>query len=312
MNGSMKTALRVDVLGLGVLGPGMNDAAAALAALADPSAWTSSPTVIPPPTRLPPAERRRAGAIVKLGLSVADAAVMASGLDPATLPTVFTAASGDGANLHAMCEVLATPERLVSPTRFSNSVHNAAAGYWHIAVASREASTSLAAHDAGFAAGLLEAASQCVHDDRPVLFVATDTPYPEPLARVRPLPDAFGVAMVLVPASWRAERDDGALAAPAADAQAAAPGDAPAPVPVATLEISLADVPADDCDDARLEALRRGIPAAHALPLLRAMARGERSTCVVEFLDGLALCVDVTPGRIPVAVSAPPPASASA
>jgi hypothetical protein len=307
MNGSMKTALRVDVLGLGVLGPGMNDAAAALAALADPAAWISAPTVIPAPTRLPPAERRRAGAIVKLGLSVADAAVTASGLDAATLPTVFTAASGDGANLHAMCEVLATPERLVSPTRFSNSVHNASAGYWHIAVASREASTSLAAHDAGFAAGLLEAASQCVHDDRPVLFVASDTPYPEPLAGVRPLPDAFGVAMVLVPASWRAEAEAGdSSAADAAAADSAVATDAP--VPVATFELSLADVPADDCDDPRLEALRRGIPAAHALPLLRAMARGERSTCIVEYLDGLALCVDVTPGRIPVAVSASPSA----
>ena len=32
-------------------------------------------------------------------------------------------------NVHAICESLATPERQVSPTRFHNSVHNAAAGW---------------------------------------------------------------------------------------------------------------------------------------------------------------------------------------
>lgn len=260
--------LQVDLLGLGLLGPAMNDVASAFAALRDPAAWTPAPTVVPPPARLPPAERRRAGIIVKLGLTVADQAVVQSGLDAASLPTVFAAASGDGANLHAMCETLATPERLVSPTRFTNSVHNASAGYWHIAVASRAPSTSLAAHDGSFGAGLLEAASQCVATGRPVLFVATDAPYPEPLNAARPVLDAFGVAMVLAPA--------GAFAAPRA-----------------ALSIALAPGAASGLPDPRLEALRAGVPAARVLPLVACLAAGTDGGCRLQYLDDLSLRVDV-------------------
>ena len=63
--------------------------------------------------------------------------------------TVFTSASGDPETCHALCEALASPERLVSPTRFTNSVHNAPAGYWHIAAQSRCAAAVAAAQDAG-------------------------------------------------------------------------------------------------------------------------------------------------------------------
>ncbi len=274
--------LRVDVLGIGLLGPGLADWAGSQAALRDPAtAWSPSPTAIPAPGRLPPAERRRAGAIVKLGLGVADQAVAQAGLDAAALAglaTVFTASSGDGANCHAMLEVLASPERLVSPTRFTNSVHNAAAGYWHIATASGAPSTSLGAHDEGFAGGLLEAAVQCVAAGRPVLLVAGDVPYPEPLNGARPLPDAFGVALLLAPA--------GSARALASLAIAPAPGGI--------------DVAA--CADPRLEALRRAIPAARALPLLQALATGvpRPARCVVAWQDGLPLAIDL----IPPAVSA--------
>src|SRR5207244_3501491 len=111
--------------------------------LAAPATWTSAPVAIAAPARLAPNERRRAGTIVKCALAVADEACAGAGLEPAALATVFSSSSGDPANCHALCEALATPERLVSPTRFTNSVHNASAGYWHIATASRAPSTSL-------------------------------------------------------------------------------------------------------------------------------------------------------------------------
>ena len=75
---------------------------------------------------------------------------------------------------------------MVSPTRFTNSVHNAAAGCWHIAVASRASSTSLCAFDGSFGAGLIEAATSVHLSGQPVLLVASDSPYPEPLNSVRP------------------------------------------------------------------------------------------------------------------------------
>jgi hypothetical protein len=225
--------------------------------------------VLPAPARLPAAERRRAGAIVPLCLAVADQAVAQAGVDPSALATVFSASTGDAANCHAMCEALATPERLVSPTRFTNSVHNASAGYWHIATHSMAPSTSLCAHDASFAAGLLEAASQCAASQAPVLLVAGDVPYPQPLHSARPIADALAVALLLQPV-----QAGGTLAVLSLQASAAAP---------------------TRCAHEGLEQLRGEIPAARALPLLQELAEGRAGRVIVEGLDGFALDVGVSP-----------------
>jgi hypothetical protein len=90
-----------------------------------------------------------------------------------------------------MCEALARPDRLVSPTRFTNSVHNVAAGYWHIATQAMRRRPAWAPSTPASPPGLLEAAAQCVHAQAPVLLVACDVPYPEPLHGVRPLPDCW-------------------------------------------------------------------------------------------------------------------------
>ena len=150
--------MKVQVLGVGLLGPGLDNWAQGAAALHQ--GYTAAPTVVPAPQRLPATERRRAGSVVKASIVVADQAVAAAGVQAALLPTVFTSSSGDPLNCHLLCEALAQAQRLVSPTRFTNSVHNVAAGYWHIALQSRAPSTSLAAYDASFAAGLLEAGVQ--------------------------------------------------------------------------------------------------------------------------------------------------------
>ena len=272
--------LQVFVQGLGVLGPGMPDWAAAQAALASPPSWGPQPVALPPPARLPAAERRRSGAIIKLSLAVAEQAVAMAGVDPADLATVFSSSSGDGANCDALCQVLAGAERAVSPTRFTNSVHNAPAGYWHIACASRAPSTSLCAFDASFGAGLLEAAAQCVAWQRPVLLVSVDLPYPEPLHGTRPVADTFGVALLLAPQAGAQGR---------ALAWATAPGEAAAATP---------------CSDDRLEALRLGIPAARSLPLLAALAGAEGADVTLGMAGGLGLRVGVAPAAAPVVPAA--------
>ncbi|MGZ5893550.1 MAG: beta-ketoacyl synthase chain length factor, partial [Caldimonas sp.] len=134
----------------------------------DPPAKRPAPEIMAPP------ERRRAPDSVALALEVAAAAVRESGRDAASLPSVFTSTHGDLAVSDYMCATLASQPTLISPTRFHNSVHNAAAGYWTIATGCRAASTALTAFDASFAAGLLEAATQCIADDRAVLLVACD------------------------------------------------------------------------------------------------------------------------------------------
>jgi hypothetical protein len=261
--------LTVWVQGVGLLGPGLASWAASLDVLRGARPYATAPTVLPMPIRLPPAERRRAGAAVKLALAVADEAVAQAALDPARLATVFTSSSGEGTNCHALCETLAMPAPMLSPTRFTNSVHNAAAGCWHIAVGSRAASTSLCAFDGSFGAGLIEAATSVLNCGEPVLLVASDSPYPEPLHAVRPLPDHFGLALVLAPV--------------------------PSAASIAALTIATVDPQhvATRCDDAAFEALRRAIPAAAALPLLLALARREpRERVVLDYLGRMRLQVD--------------------
>jgi hypothetical protein len=264
--------LIVGVRGLGLIGPGLADWTSGAGLLREPTSWTQAPTQIGAPTLLPPAERRRAGAVVKISLGVALEACTQAGVEPGSMATVFSSSSGDGANCHALCEALAQTERAVSPTRFTNSVHNASAGYWHIATANRQPSTSLCAFDASFTAGLLEAAVQCRDTGRAVLLVVCDVPYPEPLLGARPVADSFGVAMVI-------DRADAAGA-------------------IATLRLGAiggdrhADTP---CGHAGLEAVRRGIPAARSLPLIERIARGEGSALVIGSAEGLALAVEVSP-----------------
>jgi Beta-ketoacyl synthase, N-terminal domain len=260
--------MKVQVCGVGLLGPGLADWAQGAALLYQaavehlaPGALPASPdlflapTAVPAPQRLPATERRRAGTVVKASLVAADQAVAAAGLDAARMPTVFTSSTGDPSNCHLLCEALAQPERVVSPTRFTNSVHNAAAGYWHIALQSRAPSTSLAAFDASFCAGLLEAAVQCLAALQPVLLVACDVPYPEPLHSLRPVVDVFAVALVLAPPAID-------RASPVFELRAAQDDE----VEHVTL-----------CKNAALEALRHSVPAARALPLLQALA-----TCAVK------------------------------
>ncbi|GAB7545860.1 beta-ketoacyl synthase chain length factor [Cupriavidus sp. CuC1] len=255
--------------GLGLLGPGFKDWPQGAAVLAGTLPYASEPTRLPPPAGLPPAERRRTGPCVKLALALGQQAAAVSGMDAAALPTVFSASSGDGQNYHLICEALASDDPLISPTRFHNSVHNAAAGYWGIASGAMASSNVLCARDGSFGAGLLDALCQVAVDREACLLIAYDTDYPEPLRSHRPIPDAFGVAMVLLPE--------------------------PTARSLARIDVTLTDAPASRMTDPGLERLRQGIPAARALPLLQALALGGPSEVVIDYLDDLRLRVATTP-----------------
>lgn len=254
--------------GIGLLGPGFSDWPTAQPVLTGQQPYQPSRTVLPVPTLLPAAERRRSGAIVKVTLATGLEAVMAAGQDAATLPCVFSASGGDGENCHAICDMLATDDRAISPTRFHNSVHNAAAGYWGIATGAMTNASVLCAFDASFGAGLLEAVTQVAVDDARTLLLACDTQYPEPLHSARPITDTFGIALVLAP-----QRTAHSLA---------------------QIRVTLTDDPAQPLDDDALESLRLGIPAARGLPLLRAIALRQDTRLVLAYLDTQRLAVEVT------------------
>jgi hypothetical protein len=87
----------------------------------------------------------------------------------------------------------------VSPTKFHNSVHNAASGYWTIGTHCHATSSALSAYTHSFAAGLLEAAVQCAADDTPVLLVAYDGPAVGALASAARSEGLLAAALVLSP-----------------------------------------------------------------------------------------------------------------
>jgi hypothetical protein len=259
--------------GVGLLGPGLSDWAQGRQCLAGSLAYVSARTVLPLPMALPSAERRRAGAVIKVSLGVGREAVDASGLQASGLPSVFSSSSGDPLNCHEICSALASGDRLISPTRFHNSVHNASSGYWSISSSAMASSSVLCARDGGFAAGLLEALTQCTLSATPVLLVVYDAEYPEPLFHERPVPDAMGIALVLAP-----HKSGRSLARIALASHA-----------------YLTTLPADTMDDPALEALRQTIPAARGLTLLQAIAKAQARPLALDYLDDTQLAVEVSP-----------------
>ena len=212
--------------------------------LADPPAKRPSPQV------LAPAERRRAPDTVALALEVAAAALAGSGRNAADVPCVFTSAHGDLSINDYMCSTLASDPKMLSPTKFHNSVHNAAVGYWTIGTGCMAASNAVSAYEHSFASGLLEAAVQCACDQEPVLLVGYDAPTVGALTSVT---DSRGLlALALVLASEPTERT------------------------VAALEWSLAgSEPNDNATPPRSEAaksLAEINPMAQALPLFESLA----------------------------------------
>jgi hypothetical protein len=176
--------------------PGWNAARLALCGRAVP---VDPPRPRPAPLLLAPAERRRASDAVALALEVASAAVAQSGRPADQLPSVFVSSQGDLAITNYMCSTLAADPSLVSPTKFHNSVHNAPAGYWTIGCGCRLASTALTAFEHSFAAGLLEAATQCAADASAVLLVGCDVDAAGPLATVTASRGLLAAALVLAP-----------------------------------------------------------------------------------------------------------------
>ena len=265
----VKTQLSAYIEGIGLLGPGLSDWTGGSEVLSGQQPYQPAKTIIPAPELLPAAERRRASDIVKLTLATSLEAITEAQLEAASLPSMFSFSNGDGVNCHTICEMLASDDRQISPTRFHNSVHNAAAGYWSIATGAMATSSVLCAFDASFGAGLLDALSQVVVDGTSCVLMTSDTPYPFPMFNKRPIPDNFGIALVL---------------APQQSAQA-----------IARITVSITNAPASQLQDAALEALRMAIPAARGLPLLQAIALKENCCVVLEYLDSTRLAVEVNP-----------------
>ena len=244
---------------VGLMAPGLAGWPASQAVLAGQQPYIAEPMPATIATLLPANERRRVTATIKLALQAAQEAMAqaALALDPSpgngrgelSVRTVFASSGGDSEILDKICVALTQPDRPVSPTHFHQSVHNTPAGYWSIATGCMQPSLSLSAYDGSFAAGLREAAALAWADQARVLLIAYDLPPPFPLAERRQIIAPFAAALLLNPATT-ANR-----------------------LALLRLDPGASGQPADRLDDAGLERLRAGNPAARGLPLLCAIAR---------------------------------------
>lgn len=262
--------LTLSVHGIGLLAPGLPGWRESLPILQGTSAYTFQELPAGRSTLLPPNERRRTTRVIDLALRASQEAITQAGTDPREVSTVFASSEGDGEIIDKLCIALTLPHRPVSPTLFHNSVHNAPAGYWSIATASRLPSISLSAYDDTFSAGLLTAATLVLAEQATVLLVVYDTPLPFPLSEKRRLSDPFATALLL-------------------SSQPTAPL-------WARLQLRLATTGEEDSlDQMELERLRLGNPAARSLPLLRALAVGVAATVVLPYSVNHTLTIEIAP-----------------
>ncbi|WP_127477102.1 beta-ketoacyl synthase chain length factor [Sulfurivermis fontis] len=259
--------MRVYVESVGLTAPGMVGWAAAQSVLRGEAALDAANVPVFRPTLLPPNERRRTTALIKLALQTAEDALAHSRYAMHELASVFASSEGDGEIVDRICTTLTLPDRPVSPTHFHNSVHNAAAGYWAIAAGSCKPSTSLAAGVYSFTAGLLEAATMAVLECVPVVLLAYDYPLPPVLAGRGYVETEFAVALVLT-----AEEGDGMT-----------------PLDLAVLS----GTGASPSLPTKLAALRTHNPAAAALPLLQVLARGATARLTLPYQEHLALQIGI-------------------
>jgi hypothetical protein len=139
---------------------------------------------------LPPALRRRASSLARMAAAVAGQAAHQASVDLSRVPIILGSAYGEIVVAVEMMREFDGPTALPSPTRFHNSVHNAAAAYLSIATGNRGFSTALAAGTATPAVVVFEAVALLGECGGDALLVLLDEPPPSPFERAEPYPAA--------------------------------------------------------------------------------------------------------------------------
>jgi len=265
-NGAMST-LTAYVNGVSFWAPRLPGWQVAAPVLRGEAAAPQQPATRPVPTLLGPTERRRAPDTVAIALEVASRACESAGMDPQTLPSIFASTHGDLAISDYMSETLVKTPTLISPIRFHNSVHNAAAGYWTIGAGCYEPYTALTAYEDTFGEGLLEALTQAACGDRATLLVAYDIEARGPLATMVSSRGLVGAGVIVSPHAqasslarvrWRTRQGTAKSAALQANAEFVA-----------------------------------GNAMATCLPFFEALARAEKRTVCVGLSPSLLLELDI-------------------
>lgn len=153
----------------------------------------------PKPEIIPANERRRAPLPVRLAVESSWQAVQHADVDPAELASVFVSGLGDTQLTDYMCRALVAPNKALSPTKFHNSVHNAAAGYWTISTGCMQAANSVAGFQQSVPLTLMEALIQSQIEQRPVLITFYDAPCSDVLHDLLKNEVSFATSVIVAP-----------------------------------------------------------------------------------------------------------------
>jgi len=191
--------LRCTIRGIGAWGPGFSnwqELRDCLCGLRKPDA---SQGAGPKPQIIPANERRRAPLPVRLAVETSWQATQHAELDPENLTCVFSSGFGDIDITDYMCSTLNSDTKLLSPTKFHNSVHNAPAGYWTMSSGCMQSATSVAGFKESTSVTLLEAIVQAISKDQSILLTFCDAPAKGPLIPVLINTYPFSASLIISP-----------------------------------------------------------------------------------------------------------------
>lgn len=259
------------ISGIGVFGSGLVGWPVASGVLTgkDEYVFAEQPKLVP--ELLPAGVRRRAGSYIRLAAVVADEAVKNSTSDPAQLASVFATAESDGKITDAICRAVCEAQPVVSPTLFHNSVTNAPAGYWCMAVNSMKPSTSIAGQAGTFSVGLIEACLQLESESNDTLLVCHDVTMPHPLNKLVNMISDFGVGLVLT-----CKQQETSIVS-------------------IELEVVSGSIKLDKVDNQQIDEIRRGNEAARCLPLLVQIAKNKTGKVTLPYNKEQNLQITVKP-----------------
>ncbi|ABZ74958.1 conserved hypothetical protein [Shewanella halifaxensis HAW-EB4] len=147
------------------------------------SDWLNWPTIasddsaqqsaVPKLTHVPAMQRRRLSKLTKIILEA-----VSQSAPPEQCRSIFASQHGEiNRTIGLLNDIVA--ESPLSPTGFSQSVHNTASGIFSILTGNQASSTSIAAGKNTFSQGFIEAFGQLHADPAPLLLVYADEPVPQ-------------------------------------------------------------------------------------------------------------------------------------
>jgi len=191
--------LNCQLLGFGAWGPGFENWAQLTQLLRGDNTHPLETSREPKPDIIPANERRRAPLSVRMAIESSWQATQTTGIEPKNLSCVFVSGLGDTQLTDYMCNTLASENKHLSPTKFHNSVHNAAAGYWTISTGCMKSANSVAGFNESTSLTLLEAMSQCALEQEPILLTFYDVPSSEVLRDLYPNEHGFSASLIIAP-----------------------------------------------------------------------------------------------------------------